>query len=173
LPFRKNLLSTAAIANSHFIALNHSSQFAMNELELLKTASARFTQDHPNLKLLILFGSRARGEEDPSSDWDFAFFLDPDYPPQPRPYWFPGSDLLNTLCNLLQVSDETIDLVDLSTCSDILAHFVARDGQVVYEKKSGEFSQFQQQALKTKAELKQYRHAEREKILETLQRWAV
>ncbi len=26
----------------------------------------------PNLKLLILFGSRARGEHRPDSDWDFA-----------------------------------------------------------------------------------------------------
>jgi uncharacterized protein len=145
----------------------------MNELEILKSASARFTQNHPNLKLLILFGSRARGEEDPSSDWDFAFLTEPDRLPQPQPYWFPGSELLNTLCELLQVSDETIDLVDLSTCSDILAHFVARDGQVIYEKTLGEFSQFQQQALKTNADLKQYRHTQREKVLETLQRWAV
>jgi uncharacterized protein len=145
----------------------------MNELDILKAASARFTQNHLDLKLLVLFGSRARGEEDPSSDWDFAFLLEPDRSTQHQPYWFPNSDLLTTLCNLLQVSDETIDLVDLSTCSDILAHFVARDGKVVYEKTSGEFSLFQQQALKTNAELRQYRHTEREKILETLQRWAV
>jgi uncharacterized protein len=144
----------------------------MNELEILKAASARFTQNHPNLKLLILFGSRARGEEDPSSDWDFAFLSEPDRLPQ-QPYWFSGSDLLATLCNLLQVSDEAVDIVDLSTCSEILAHFVARDGQAVYEKTPGQFAQFQQQALKTNAELKQYRHAQREKVLETLQRWAV
>jgi uncharacterized protein len=172
-PSRRNFLSLAAIANFRFIVLNHSTQSAMNELEILNAASARFTQDHPNLKLLILFGSRARGEEDPSSDWDFAFLTEPDRPPQPQSYWFPGSELLNTLCNLLEVSDETIDLVDLSTCSDILAHFVARDGQVIYEKMPGEFSQFQQQSLKTNADLKQYRHTQREKVLETLQRWAV
>jgi uncharacterized protein len=145
----------------------------MNEREILKAASARFTQDHPDLKLLILFGSRARGEEDPSSDWDFAFLSEPDHPTDRKPFWFPGSDLLDTLCKLLQISDEKIDLVDLSTCSDILAHFVARDGQVVYEKTPGEFAQFQQQALKTNAELKQYRHAQQKKVLETLQRWAV
>ncbi|MGA7937394.1 MAG: hypothetical protein WCA35_27830, partial [Kovacikia sp.] len=85
----------------------------------------------------------------------------------------PGSELLATLCKLLPISDETIDLVDLSTCSDIVAHFVARDGQVIYEKTPGEFAHFQQHALKTKAELKQYRHTQREKVLQTLERWGV
>jgi predicted nucleotidyltransferase len=30
----------------------------------------------PYLKLLVLFGSRARGDHDPKSDWDFAFLCD-------------------------------------------------------------------------------------------------
>jgi len=61
----------------------------------------------------------------------------------------------------------------LSTCSEITAHFVARDGQVIYEKVPGEFIRFQQQSLKTKEELKQFRRAQREKVLQTLQRWGV
>jgi predicted nucleotidyltransferase len=145
----------------------------MTILDSLKTASSTLASTHPNLKLLVLFGSRARGEADPSSDWDFAFLQEPDRPTERKPFWFPGSDLLDSLCKALQVSDDAIDLVDLSTCSDIVAHFVARDGQVIYEKTPGEFAQFQQQALKTKAELKQYRHAQREKVLQSLQRWGV
>lgn len=145
----------------------------MSTLESLEAASPTLASTHPNLKLLVLFGSRARGEADPSSDWDFAFLSEPDRPIDRKPFWFPGSDLLPTLSKLLQVSDEMIDLVDLNACSDIVAHFVARDGQVIYEKTPGEFAQFQQQALKTKAELKQYRHAQREKVLQTLERWGV
>ncbi|MBW4489497.1 MAG: nucleotidyltransferase domain-containing protein [Trichocoleus desertorum ATA4-8-CV12] len=145
----------------------------MNELGILKAASTRFARDHPNLKLLILFGSRVRSEADLSSDWDFAFLAEPSHPSDCKSSWIPGSDLLDTLCHLLQVSDKTIDLVDLSTCSDILAHFVARDGQVIYEKTPGEFVQFQQQALKTQEELKQYRHTQREQVLQALQRWGV
>jgi uncharacterized protein len=139
----------------------------------LKAVSPTLASIHPDLKLLVLFGSRARGEADPSSDWDFAFRSEPDLHPEHQPYWFPGSDLLDTLCNLLQISDKKLDLIDLSTCSDVVAHFVARDGQVIYEKTPGEFAQFQQQALKTTAELKQYRHTQREKVLQTLQRWGV
>ncbi len=145
----------------------------MTTLESLKVVSPTLASTHPDLKLLVLFGSRARGEADLSSDWDFAFLLDPDRPPERKPFWFPGSDLLDTLCQVLQVPEDAIDLVDLSTCSEITAHFVARDGQVIYEKIPGEFAQFQRQALKTKAELKQYRHVQREKVLQTLARWGV
>lgn len=145
----------------------------MTTLDNLKTASSTLASTHPDLKLLVLFGSRARGEADPSSDWDFAFLLEPDRPVEHKPFWFPGSDLLDTLCKVLNVSEDEIDLVDLSTCSDITAHFVARDGQVIYEKVPGEFTRFQQQSFKTKDELKQYRHTQREKILQTLQRWGV
>ena len=144
----------------------------MTTLDLLKTNFQTQRTNHPNLKLLILFGSRARGESTPTSDWNFAFLYDPDrHPPTDRkPFWFPGSDLLETLSKLLKVSDQAIDLVDLSNCSDILAHFIARDGQVIYEKTAGEFAQFQQQALKTTEELKQYCYTQREKMRQMLQR---
>jgi predicted nucleotidyltransferase len=145
----------------------------MTTLDTLKTVSSTLAYTHPDLKLLILFGSRARGEADPSSDWDFAFLLEPDRPTERQPFWFPGSELPDTLCQVLQVSEDAIDLVDLSTCSEITAHFVARDGQVIYEKIPGEFAQFQQRSLKTKAELKQYRQTQREKVLQTLERWGV
>ncbi len=145
----------------------------MNKLEILKAASAKFTRDHPNLKLLILFGSRARDDADLSSDWDFAFLDDPTFPKPEKPFWFPGSDILDTLSTLLNLADDDIDLVDLSRCSEMLAHFISRDGKLIYEKSPGEFSGFQQQSLKTPAELKQFRQDQREHVLQTLQRWAV
>lgn len=145
----------------------------MSILEALKATTQTLASTHPKLKLLVLFGSRARGEEDPSSDWDFAFLSDPDHPVDRKPFWFPGSDLLDTLSHLLQISDEKIDIVDLNNCSDILAHFVARDGQVIYEKIPGEFAQFQQHALKTKTDLKEFRRKQREQVLQALQRWGV
>lgn len=145
----------------------------MNELEILKAASAKFAQAHPTLRLLILFGSRARGDADSSSDWDFAFLCEPSSSKPEKLFWFPGADILDTLQTLTNLSDNNIDLVDLGKCSEILAHFVARDGQVIYEKSSGEFSHFQQQALKNPNELKQFRHTQREKVLQALRRWEV
>ncbi len=145
----------------------------MTTLDRLKADFQTKLTKHPNLKLLILFGSRARGDSTPASDWNVAFLYDPDRhpPPDRQPFWFPGSDLLETLSKLLKVPEQAIDIVDLSNCSDIIAHFIARDGQVIYEKTAGDFAQFQQQALKTTEELKQYCYTQREKMRQTLQRW--
>jgi predicted nucleotidyltransferase len=145
----------------------------MNVLEQLRAANQTFALEHPDLRMLVLFGSRARGEEDPSSDWDFAFLSDPDHSVNRKPFWFPGSELLGTLSNLLHISNDEIDIVDLSGCPDILAHFVARDGQLIYERTPGEFTQFQQRALKTKSALKEFRHSQREQVRQALQRWGV
>lgn len=140
-------------------------------LEKLQTLS-QWSRQHPDLKLLVLFGSRARGDHDPSSDWDFAFLTNPT-PAKTTYDWVPGGDLLPILTQRLQTSDEKIDLIDLSTCSDILAHYVARDGQLIYERDPGEFARFQQQALKTPDKLHQFRQTQRQKVLAALERWGV
>lgn len=145
----------------------------MTDLDTLKAASRTFASVYPELKLLVLFGSRARGENDPLSDWDFAFLLTPEGSASQTPFWFPGAELLSRLSQLLHVSEDIIDLVNLNTCSDILAHFVARDGQVIYEKTPGEFAQFQQQALKTREELKEFRQMQREQVHRALERWGI
>jgi uncharacterized protein len=144
----------------------------MSTLKSLQAVSDTLAEAHPGLNLLVLFGSRARGEDDPSSDWDFAFLSDSDLA-NCSPFWFPGSDLLHTLSHLLHISDEKLDIVNLSNCSEILAHFIARDGQVVYEKTPGAFTQFQHHALKSEAELKAFRHTQRKLVRYALQRWGV
>lgn len=141
-------------------------------LEKLKTLSP-WSRQHPDLKLLVLFGSRARGDHDPSSDWDLAFLSDPVVSADRPPFWFPGSEILSTLSELASIPNDRIDLVDLSICSDILAHYVARDGQIIYERNPGEFALFQQKALKTPDKLQQFRQAQRQKVLAALERWGV
>jgi predicted nucleotidyltransferase len=141
----------------------------MNDLAQLTTASTQIAEQHPALKLLILFGSRARNDHAPSSDWDIAFLSTPDS--EPPSTWFPGADLLKTLSTQGHIPSDHIDLIDLSTCSDILAHFVAQDGQLIYEHEPGEFEHFQQRSLKAPAELQQFRQTQREKVLQALERW--
>jgi predicted nucleotidyltransferase len=48
------------------------------ELKIINTVNRITTtvEKIPNLKLLILFGSRARGEHRPDSDWDLAISYD-------------------------------------------------------------------------------------------------
>jgi predicted nucleotidyltransferase len=157
----------------------------MNDLAQLTAASIQIAERHPDLKLLILFGSRARGDHTPSSDWDIAFLSTLDS--EPSAAWFPGVDLLETLSTQGHIPSDSraerlrqrLDLIDLSTCSDILAHFVAQEGQLIYERDPGEFERFQQRfscreaapTLKTPAELQQFRQTQREKVLQALERW--
>lgn len=145
----------------------------MTDIDTLKAASRTFASVYPELKLLVLFGSRARGEDDSTSDWDFAYLFASEGSVEQKPLWFPGAELLSGLSQLLHVSEDIIDLVNLNTCSDILAHFVARDGRLIYEKTPGEFAQFQQQALKTREELKAYRQVQREQVHRALERWGI
>lgn len=141
----------------------------MTDLSSLTAASTHIAEQHPALKLLILFGSRARGDHAPSSDWDIAFLSAT--PPETPSAWFPGADLLETLSTQSHIPSDRIDLIDLSTCSEILAHFVAQEGQLIYEREPGEFECFRQQSLKAPAELKQFRQTQRDKVLQALERW--
>lgn len=149
----------------------------MTDLSSLTAASTHIAERQPDLRLLILFGSRARGDHTPTSDWDIAYLSDPIS--EKEATWFSGSDLLLTLSEHGQIPSDSraerlhqrIDLIDLSSCSDILAHFVAQDGQPIYEREPGEFEHFRQRSLKAAAELKQFRQTERERVLQALERW--
>ena len=87
------------------------------------TQAARATQ---GLEVLMLFGSRARGDAHPGSDWDLGCLatdaLDVDA-------W------LGTLVEL--VGSDRVDLVDLRRASGLLRYRAARDGRLVYEARPG------------------------------------
>ncbi|TYT72064.1 type VII toxin-antitoxin system MntA family adenylyltransferase antitoxin [Microcystis aeruginosa] len=113
----------------------------------------------PNLKLLILFGSRARGEHKPDSDWDFAVLY------EERSAQKDISSLLKIYTLLeqaLEIPEDKIDVIDLKECSPILAHYVARDGQLLYERETGIFEGFKEKFLmnpeKSKALYRQLRN---------------
>lgn len=128
----------------------------------------------PYLKLLVLFGSRARGDYFPSSDWDFALLFDEEL----RQQYEPGGGWncyrsWSVLQRILGLGDDEMDWIDLKTASDVLAHTIASEGKVIYEKTAGEFEAFRQTSLKTTAELRQIHQKEREELELELQKWGV
>ena len=85
----------------------------------------------PGLTLLVLFGSRARGDNQPCSDWDFGYVASPGFDPD---------RLLAVLVDAL--NSERVDLVDLRRAGAQLRYRAARDGRVVAETANGEFARF-------------------------------
>jgi predicted nucleotidyltransferase len=138
----------------------------------LESVIPKILEQLPYLKLLILFGSRARGDNDATSDWDFAVLYDEE---MRKRYEQSGWDCYRgwgVLEQALKLS-EAIDFIVLNDCSDILAHTVARNGKLIYEQTPGEFEAFRQRALKSAAELKRIHREEREKLELKLQKWGV
>ena len=140
----------------------------------LKVLSLKIGEKIPYLKMLVLFGSRARGDNHAKSDWDFAALYDEEIQKErikDNPWaWFEVPRLLG---ETFGIPDNQIDVVELNKTSLLIAHFVARDGKLLYEKESGEFERFRQQYLKSDREMQEVSKALRKKIEAHLQRWGV
>jgi len=143
-------------------------------LTKLNEFSSQLIEKIPYLKMLVLFGSRARGDTHAKSDWDFAALFDEE---------LRKIHITNNTWKLLEVpqiigevfnlNSDQIDVVELNNCSHIITHFVAKDGKLIYEKEQGEFERFRQKALKSEIEIKAIRKSLRQKVEENLQRWGV
>lgn len=102
--------------------------------DTLPDAAARL----PGLRLLVLHGSRARGEAHERSDWDFAYVADRSLDPE---------RLRATLVEHLET--DAVDLADLGTAGALLRYRVARDGVLLLETDPGTFDEFRMDAIHT------------------------
>jgi predicted nucleotidyltransferase len=94
-------------------------------------AAARAAGAHPDLRLLLLVGSRGRGDETPRSDWDFAYLARP------------ALDGMALLADLAAAcGSDQIDLADLARASGLFRHRAARDGIRIHEAEPGTFDRF-------------------------------
>ena len=85
----------------------------------------------PGLELLVLYGSRARGDVRPGSDWDFGYLAGAGFDPD---------GLLADL--VLALEADAVDLVDLARASGQLRYRAAADARVIFEPVPGTFDGF-------------------------------
>jgi predicted nucleotidyltransferase len=93
--------------------------------------------EHPAtalLDLLLLHGSRARGDGRPTSDWDLAYLGEAD-----------AATLTATLSHLVET--DAVDVVDLARASGLLRFRAARDGIALVERRPEAFLQFRLEAI--------------------------
>ena len=139
------------------------------DLEML---TSQLPNKIPYLKMLVLFGSRATGKTHAKSDWDFATLYDEDKRKAcigERAFaWF---EVPQKLGEFFEINSDEIDVVELNKFSSLIAHFVARDGKLLYESEPGEFEKFKQNALMSDLELKQTEWDLRNQVELFLQEW--
>lgn len=92
---------------------------------------AEHARRQPGLALLVLFGSRARGDAHPGSDWDFGYLAGASFDPL---------GFASELTALLGTDD--VDLVDLSRASGLLRYRAAADGRPLHDSSGEEFARF-------------------------------
>ena len=86
---------------------------------------------HPALRLLVLFGSRARGDAREQSDWDLGYLGEP------------GMDADALLLDVVNaLGTDRVDLVDLARAGGQIRFRAARDGRPLYEAPRGAFAEF-------------------------------
>ncbi|MDD7941972.1 nucleotidyltransferase domain-containing protein [Actinomycetospora lutea] len=101
--------------------------------------------DHPataGIGVLVLHGSRARGDAGPDSDWDLAYLADSRgdaLPPDPVGLLALVADVLGT---------DAVDLVDLADASALLRFRAARDGVLLLQAEPGAFLDFRLEAVR-------------------------
>ena len=143
-------------------------------VEQLKNLSSNLTKNIPYLSMLVLFGSRATGKVHSKSDWDFAAIYDEtirkSYVDINPWLWF---EVPSKLSELYHLPEDRVDVVDLNNCSQLVAHFVARDGKLIYEEEKGLFQQFKQEALMSEDELKAMQINLRHEIDSFLSEWGI
>ena len=140
----------------------------------LRELSLQLLKKIPYLKMLVLFGSRSKGNINANSDWDFAVLYDEEkYNSYIKDNPLAAFAIPGILGEIFKINSDKIDIVELNHCSKLIAHFVARDGKVLYEEPGDEFDKFQQRVLLSNTEIKKIEKTKLENIENFLQRWGV
>jgi len=117
--------------------------------ELEKLARA---VDREEVRLAVLFGSRARGQATPASDWDVGLVVS-------KPI-----EWLRWMGELEEVVEGRVDLVDLARASPLLAHRAATQGKVLLDRTGHEFARFASLALRKYWDTAKFRRLQEESL---------
>ncbi len=143
-------------------------------IEELKQLAQQIPEKIPYLKMLVLFGSRATGETHANSDWDFAVLIDK---AQQEIYTEDNAwDIFGLpifIGEIFNINPDKIDIVELNHCSWLIAHFVARDGILIFEKDQSGFEYFRLTSLRPESELKKFRKQQHQLIEMQLKQWSL
>ena len=126
-------------------------------MDVLERVSALAAAES-RLVLLVLYGSRARGDARPDSDWDFGYLAEAG---------FDAGSFLGMLVST--VGSDRVDLIDLDRVSGQLRYRAAADGIVITER-PGAFDAFWTRSVSYWLDMQDVIRAEYGRALERLSR---
>ncbi len=127
----------------------------MDPIERLR----EFAQAFPGLDALILYGSRARGDATPHSDWDLGYLASGE---------LDAGDLHSRIVEAL--GDDRVDLADLARASGQLRYRAAGDARTIFERTPRTVERFRLEAIAYWLDMAPVVRAEYEARLEKLPR---
>ena len=103
-------------------------------IDLLKATALAAASSHPEVQLIVLFGSVARGQPRPDSDADIAILG--------GGLW----QMQDVATKVAAALGRDADVVDLGAASELLRFYAARDGVLLYERQQESWARFQADA---------------------------
>lgn len=144
------------------------------DIESIREMSQQIPLKCDYIKMLILFGSRATGRTHANSDWDFAVLCDEEkrqgYTKENPLVYF---EIPLILGKIFGINPDTIDIVELNKSSQLISHYVVRDGIILYEQEEGEFEKFKQKSLLDNGRVEEIYQDLQQDINKFLKKWAV
>lgn len=121
--------------------------------ETARASCSDVARELPDLELLVLFGSAARGRSRQASDVDVAIQSS-------------GTADLDAAFIALapRLRSSRLDLVDLRRAGPLLAFEVARSGHILFERSPGLFRTFQSLAARRYADTRKLRDAQKRSL---------
>lgn len=140
----------------------------------LRDSAAQIREKVPYLKMLVLFGSRARGDYREDSDYDFAALYDEEMRHTIADSKKRGLlNIYSHLTNIFDLPTELVEVVRLNECSKSIAHIVSKDGLLIYEKETGEFERFRDQSLMSVEDFKKYQNQQIQNLKLAAKAWRI
>lgn len=115
------------------------------------------------LKLVILFGSQARGMSGKNSDTDIAVLADHPLTPEEK------SELGERIAQKLGTSGEQVDVIDLWDAPPLLAHQIGETGKLI-EGERFDFNRFRIRSWKHYLDTAKFRRAREQSLKHYVQR---
>lgn len=111
-----------------------------------------------NIKLIYIFGSYAKGNNNANSDLDIAVLLNNDYDPMDK------LSLIGDLTSIFKRDD--IDLVILNSANSVLKHQIIKYGKLVFMENEDIKVNFEVRVLKEYMDMEPFRRTQRKYINE-------